>query len=232
MSFGMNGIFFLKIILFYIFCILTIKTKHQVSVFIWAISLSAAYFGASEGVKYIITGGGHKVEGIPGSRLSDRNELALALNMTLPLLVFLITYTKGKWLKLALSGAVLFNVIAIIGSYSRGGLLGLLVVAGYFFLQSKRKLVVSIFLIVGVAISSTVVSDKWLNRMDTIETMDEDKSFLGRVMAWKQATLMAVDNPMFGGGFKAGQNQSLWVLYESDFSKLDFIVDTRRGLFC
>jgi probable O-glycosylation ligase (exosortase A-associated) len=219
------GIFF-KIIIFYLLCILLIKTKHQVNVFLWAICLSAAYFGAAEGLKFIVTGGGHTIAGIPGSRLSDRNELALALNMTLPLLVFLLSYTKSKWLKVALIGAISFNIIAIIGSYSRGGLLGLIVVAGYFFLQSKRKVIVSIFLIISLAISSVVVSDKWLNRMDSIETMDKDKSFLGRVMAWKQATLMAIDNPIFGAGFKAGQNQALWVLYEADFYKLDFIVDT------
>jgi probable O-glycosylation ligase (exosortase A-associated) len=218
---------FLKIIIFYLLCILVIKTKHHVNVFIWAVCLSAAYFGAAEGLKYIVTGGGHTVAGIPGSRLSDRNELALALNMTLPLLVFLVSKTQSKWLKLALIGAIAFNVVAIIGSYSRGGLLGLIVIAGYFFLQSKRKILVSFFLIISIGVSSVVVSDKWLNRMETIETMDTDKSFLGRVLAWKQATLMAIDNPIFGAGFKAGQNQGLWLLYEPEFYKLDFIVDTQ-----
>ena len=217
---------FLKIIVFYIFCILSIKTKHHVNIFIWAITLSAAYFGAAEGLKYLVTAGGHTIEGIPGSRLRDRNELALALNMTLPLVVFLLTQSKSKWLKLVLMGAVVFNVIAIIGSYSRGGLLALIVVSGYFFLQSKRKLLVSIFLVIGVAIGSSFVSDEWTGRMDTIETMDQDNSFLGRVVAWKQAVLMAADNPIFGAGFKAGQNQSLWLLYETEFHYLDFIVDT------
>lgn len=100
--------FFSKIIIFYIFCILTMKTKHHINVFLWAIVLSAAYFGAAEGLKYIVTGGGHVVEGISGSRLSDRNELALAVNMTLPLIIFLLSHTKSKWLKIALMGAVFF----------------------------------------------------------------------------------------------------------------------------
>ncbi|MEI6893695.1 MAG: putative O-glycosylation ligase, exosortase A system-associated [Colwellia sp.] len=217
---------FFKIIIFYVFCILTLKTKHQVNVFIWAITLSAAFFGAGEGLKYIVTGGGHVVEGIRGSRLSDRNELALALNMTIPLIIFLISKVNARWLKLALSGTLILNIVTIIGSSSRGGLLSLLVIGGYFFLQSKRKLLVSILFIGGVVLTSTLVSDKWINRMDTINTMGQDRSFLGRVVAWKQATLMAIDNPIFGGGFKAGQNQALWFLYEPDFSTLDFIVDT------
>lgn len=217
---------FFKIIVFYLFCILTIKTKHHINVFIWAITLSAAYFGAAEGLKYIVTAGGHTIEGIPGSRLRDRNELALAVNMTLPLIIFLLTQTKHKWLKLALTGAVVFNVVAIIGSFSRGGLLSLLVIGGYFFLQSKRKLLVSIVLIFSVAIGSVFVSDKWTNRMDTINTMEQDHSFLGRVAAWKQAVLMAADHPILGGGFKAGQNPSVWYLYEDNFYQLNFIIDT------
>ncbi|MBU2894684.1 putative O-glycosylation ligase, exosortase A system-associated [Colwellia sp. D2M02] len=217
---------FLKIIIFYFLCIFVIKTKHHINVFLWAICLSAAYFGAAEGLKYIVTAGGHTVAGIPGSRLEDRNELALALNMTIPLIMFLLSQTKSKWLRLALMGAVAFNIVAILGSYSRGGTLALIVVGGYFFLQSKRKLLVSIFLVVAVGVSSAFVSDEWTGRMNTIETMDQDTSFLGRAMAWKQATLMALDNPIFGAGFKAGQNQGLWMLYEPDFYKLNFIVDT------
>ncbi|GAA0818080.1 putative O-glycosylation ligase, exosortase A system-associated [Colwellia asteriadis] len=217
---------FLKIIIFYFLCIFVIKTKHHINVFLWAICLSAAYFGAAEGLKYIVTAGGHTVAGIPGSRLEDRNELALALNMTIPLIVFLLSQTKSKWLRLALMGAVAFNIVAILGSYSRGGTLALIVVGGYFFLQSKRKILVSLFLVVAVGVSSAFVSDEWTGRMNTIETMDQDTSFLGRVMAWKQATLMALDNPIFGAGFKAGQNQALWMLYEPDFYKLNFIVDT------
>ena len=207
-------------------CILTIKTKHHINIFIWAITLSAAYFGAAEGLKYIVTAGGHTVAGIPGSRLGDRNELALAVNMTLPLIVFLLSQTNSKWLKIALIGAVAFNIVAIIGSFSRGGLLGLIVIGGYFFLQSKRKLIVSIFLIFSVVISSAFVSDEWTNRMDTINTMEEDASFLGRVAAWKQSVLMAVDHPVFGGGFKAGQNPAVWYLYEDNFHQLNFIIDT------
>ena len=217
---------FLKIIVFYVFCILTIKTKHHVNVFIWAITLSAAFFGAGEGLKYAVTGGGHVVEGIPGSRLQDRNELALALNMTIPLIIFLMSYVKSKWLKLVLTGALILNIATVLGSFSRGGLLGLIVIGGYFFLQSKRKILVSIIFLVGFSVASSMVSDKWTNRMDTINTMDKDMSFLGRAMAWKQATLMAIDNPVFGGGFKAGQNQALWLMYEPEFSSLDFIVDT------
>lgn len=217
---------FLKIIVFYVFCILTLKTKHHINIFLWAIALSAAYFGAAEGLKYTVTGGGHVIEGVVGSRLQDRNELALALNMSIPIIIFLLSQTKSKWLKLALIGAMIFNVIAILGSFSRGGTLGLIIIGGYFFWQSKRKILVSLLIVISIGVASTIVSDEWTNRMDTVGEMETDKSFLGRVLAWKQATLMAIDNPILGAGFKGGQNQGLWLLYEPEFYRLNFIVDT------
>jgi len=217
---------FVKIIIFYFICTITLKTKHHIYIFLWAIVLSAAFYGAGEGLKYIVSGGRHILKGISGSRLSDRNELALALNIVLPLLVFILSNTKHKLLKAGLTVAVVLNIVAIIGSFSRGGVLGLIVVAGYFFLKSKRKLLL-VCLFSTVTLSATnFIPDKWFTRMETINEMGEDNSFLGRISAWKQATLMAVDNPIFGAGFKAGQNHVLWKMYEPEFDKLDFIVDT------
>ncbi len=218
---------FMKIVVFYGVCILTLKTKHHINIFLWAIALSASYFGATEGVKYILSGGGHVLQGISGSRLSDRNELALAINMTIPILIFLLGQTKHSILRLGLLGAIIFCIVAVVGSFSRGGLLGLLVVGVYFFIKSKKKILVSVLLTITLAAAVNFVPDKWFNRMDTIQEMDTDGSFLGRIVAWKQAVLMASDNPVFGAGFKAGQNQVLWKIYEADFYKLDFIIDTR-----
>lgn len=176
---------FMKIIVFYIFCILALKTKHHVLVFIWAIALSASYFGAGEGVKYVLSAGGHILKGIEGSRLEDRNELALAINMTIPLLIFLLGQTKNKILRLGLLGAIAFSIIAIVGSFSRGGLLGLIVVGGYFFLQSQRKLLVVILLVFATAGTVALAPASWFERMDSIDQMTEDDSFLGRIAAWK-----------------------------------------------
>jgi len=222
---------FFKIVLFYFICTFTLNTEHRINVFIWMILFSAAYFGASEGLKYLATFGGHKIEGIFGSRLKDRNELALSLNMILPLVVYLLAITKHKFLRLALVATVCFCIVAILGSYSRGGLLGLLVVAGYFYWVSKRKVLLTILIVIAGSLALSFMSDRWTDRMDTIGTMNEDTSFIGRVQAWKQAVLMANDNPFFGGGFKAGQNQQLWKQYEPEFSKFDHIIDTSGKSF-
>ena len=216
---------FLKITLLYIFATLVLRTQLHINVFIWALALSVGFYGCLEGLKYISSGGAHRIAGLGGHVLSDRNDLALAFNMMLPLLVYLISISKYKWVKLGLMCAVVLNVVAIIGTYSRGGTLALIIVGGYFWLQSKRKVMYALLISVSLLVASNYVPSSWTNRMDTMETAQVDSSFLGRVLAWKHAILMANDNPILGGGFKAGQTGYLWWSYDAAGSFND-IVDT------
>lgn len=216
---------FLKITLLYIFATLVLRTQLHINVFIWALALSVGFYGCLEGLKYISSGGAHRISGLGGHVLSDRNELALAFNMMLPLLVYLISISKHKWVKLGLMCAVVLNVVAIIGTYSRGGTLALIIVGGYFWLQSNRKVMYALLISVSLLVASNYVPSSWTNRMDTMETAQVDSSFLGRVLAWKHAILMANDNPILGGGFKAGQTGYLWWSYDAAGSFND-IVDT------
>ena len=216
---------FLKITLLYIFSILVLRNQLHINVFIWALALSVGFYGCLEGLKYIASGGGHRIAGLSGHVLSDRNELALAFNMMLPLLVYLMHINKTKWIKLGLMCAVVLNVVAIIGTYSRGGTVALLVVGGYFWWQSKRKVLYAVLLSFSLVIASNYIPSSWTNRMDTLETAQEDSSFLGRVLAWKHAVLMANDNPFTGGGFKAGQTSYIWWSYDAAGS-FNELVDT------
>jgi probable O-glycosylation ligase (exosortase A-associated) len=56
--------------------------------------------------------------------------------------------------------------------------------------------------------------EKWNERMSTIQTAEADKSFMGRVTAWKVSSAIAVDNPVFGGGFRALQSHPVWNRYK------------------
>jgi probable O-glycosylation ligase (exosortase A-associated) len=66
--------------------------------------------------------------------------------------------------------------------------------------------------------------ESWHQRMASIEHAGDDASFLGRVMAWKGAILIALDN-FTGGGFKAGQTNYVWFLYDPQYS-LNWLIDT------
>ena len=216
---------FLKITLLFIFAILVLKTMLHVNVFIWALVLSVGFYGCLEGLKYIASGGGHRIAGVGSHVLSDRNELALAFNMLLPLMVYLIGVSKNTWIKIGLTCAIVLNIVAIVGTYSRGGFVALVIVGGYFWLQSKQKILYSLLIIVALGIGSNYAPSSWTNRMDTIETAQKDSSFLGRVLAWKHSILMANDNIVTGGGFKAGQTSYVWWSYDAAGS-FNNIVDT------
>ena len=44
----------------------------------------------------------------------------------------------------------------------------------------------------------------------------QDGSFIGRLWAWKISTLIALDNPITGGGFKSVTDPVLWQIYASE----------------
>ncbi|OKY26714.1 putative O-glycosylation ligase, exosortase A system-associated [Thalassotalea sp. PP2-459] len=216
---------FLKITLLFYFCILVIKKELHINVMIWALMLSIGFYGALEGLKYISSGGGHRIHGFIGHVLGDRNELALAFNMLLPLMFYLVKISKSKLFKFGINCVIVLCVVAIIGTHSRGGLLALIVVGGYFWWQSNRKVLYALLLTVSLGLGSKYIPDDWMNRMNTIETATEDNSFLGRVLAWKTAVLIANDNFITGGGFKSGQYSIVWDGYEG-YAYFNNIVDT------
>jgi probable O-glycosylation ligase (exosortase A-associated) len=45
--------------------------------------------------------------------------------------------------------------------------------------------------------------DSWTNRMETIQTYEQDGSAMGRISAWKFAWHLALNRPIVGGGFEA-----------------------------
>ena len=216
---------FLKITLLYFFTVAVLRSKLHVDLIIWALALSIGFYGCLEGIKYLASGGGHRIAGLSGHVLGDRNELALAFNMMLPLLAYLSGITKNKWIKLALAGAVVLNIIAILGTYSRGGLIALFIVGGYFWWQSKRRFLYAFLAILVLSVSVEFLPSSWHERMDTIENADKDLSFLGRVLAWKHAVLVANDNIITGGGFKASQVSYIWRSYDAA-GNFNFIIET------
>ena len=65
------------------------RTREQLRQLIWVIVLSVAYFGAKGGLWVLMTGGGNRVYGPPGSYIEDNNYLAMALVMLIPIIRFL-----------------------------------------------------------------------------------------------------------------------------------------------
>lgn len=213
-----------KIMVLFLFILLVMKSKLHIDFFLWSLILSIGFFAGLEGLKYIASGGGHRIEGMSGHVIGDRNDLALALAMLLPICFYILSEYGGKHpaLKLGLTGLISLIIISIIGTNSRGGLVAMLSVGTYIFLKSERRLLFA-FLILGFAVILVgFIPEQWYARMSTIGTASADSSFMGRVVAWKLSFILAMQHPFVGGGFKALEHFPVWTALSQDFFQYPF----------
>jgi len=214
---------FMKIFLLFLFVTLIVEKRLHIDTLCWAIVLSVGFHSTVEALKFINSGGGHNVRGPIASLLTDRNHFSVAVAMMLPIAAYLVAQAKKMQFKVVLIGVIFLGVLAIIGTSSRGGFVGLAILGIVWGLRTKRKFLnITLMIIIAGSALSLAPSD-WRARMSTIESAGEDSSFMGRVVSWKQSTLIALDNPFTGGGFYAVQDWEVWQHYAIEFHKLDFI---------
>lgn len=211
---------FAKVIALFVFILLILEKKLHVDFFLWCVVLSVGFYADLEALKYILSGGGHKIAGLSGHVLGDRNELSVAFVMTLPICYYLLGEygQRSRVLWLGLLGTMALLVIGVIGTQSRGGFIALAGFGAYLFMKSERKVPLAILGALLVAGLSFLVSEEWTTRMSGItEAGDEDASFLGRLVSWKMSFMLAVQNPFFGGGFKSLEYFPVWAELSRDF---------------
>lgn len=210
---------FSKVILLFIFVMLIIEKKVHVDFVLWCIVLSVGFYGTLEGIKYVATAGSHQIDGFHGHVLGDRNELAVAFVMTLPICFYLLEEygASSRLFKIGLIGVISMLVISVIGTQSRGGFISLSMLGAYLFLKSERKILIGIFICLLGLVVAQLATTEWLDRINTIETANEDASFMGRVVAWKLSFILAMQHPIFGGGFKGLEYFPVWQELSASF---------------
>jgi probable O-glycosylation ligase (exosortase A-associated) len=210
---------FSKVVMLFVMVLLVVESKLHVDFLLWCVVLSVGFYADLEGLKYVASGGGHNIVGMPTHVLADRNELAVAFVMTLPICFYLLGEygARSKILQLALLGTIALLVISVIGTMSRGGFIALTVLGGYLYMKSDRKVLLTILIVALVIGASYVVSSDWSARINTIKSAEHDDSFMGRVVAWKLSFIMAVHHPFFGGGFKALEYFPVWKELSKEF---------------
>jgi probable O-glycosylation ligase (exosortase A-associated) len=215
---------FIKVILLFTFIVLIVQTKLHIDFFLWCLVLSIGFYAGLEGLKFAASGGGHQIAGLPGHILGDRNDLALAFVMMLPICVYLLNEfgKESRIVKLGLIGTIVFMVISVVGTQSRGGMIALLALVLYLFAKSNRKLPIAIAIMIVVGLASVLVTEQWIERMDTISEAGKDASFMGRVVAWKLSLILALEHPLFGGGFKTLEYFPIWQHLSEQFHTLPF----------
>lgn len=205
----------MKIHVFLALNLLVMKDRFRIHWLIWAIVVSFGFFGIKGGIFTLLTGGHHRVEGPQWSFIEDNNHLAVALNMSLPLMRYLQLQTERRVVRIGLGIAMALTMLSIIASYSRAGFLALGAVLLLLWWKSRRKV------LFGTGLAATAIAilmfmpGEWTQRMNTIKTYHADGSAQGRLNAWHFAVRLAQDRPIVGGGFRTF-TKSLFRVYAPD----------------
>ncbi|MDO9227730.1 MAG: putative O-glycosylation ligase, exosortase A system-associated [Pseudomonadota bacterium] len=189
-----------KVLLMTFVTLMVITNRERLNGLIWVICISLGFYGIKGGLFTISKGGVHRVQGPDGTFFGGNNEMALVLAMTIPLLAYLRLQEKRRWLQLGLGAAMMLSAIAAIGSQSRGGLLGLVAMGTFLWLKSRNKFMTALMILSSVLIIGSIMPQAWYDRMNSIQTYEQDDSSLGRINAWWTAFHVAKGS-ITGGGF-------------------------------
>lgn len=193
---------YVKIIGIAVFTTALVRTKDHLRMLTWVIAMSFAFYGAKNGIAGIVTLGGAKILRGPGGMLEDNNDFALAIVMSLPLLVHLSTSERNKVLSKGVILIVPLSIITVILTNSRGGFLSMCVSIMIMVWRSRNR-VMGLSIAGCLAVSAVLmVPDDYVERLETIKNYEEDGSAMGRLMAWKVAGRMIQSHPWFGVGFQ------------------------------
>ena len=212
---------FWKIVVFFFLVLAFVDSPNRFHALVIATCLGIDFDACGGGLKFFASGGSYHSVGSPS--WGDNNHEALIMLMGIPLLTYVRAVSTEKLMRLATSVGIVLSVFGVVATQSRGGLIGLMICAGFGVLRSRHKVGFGIVVAVLAMITLYVAGAHYTKRMDTISSADQDDSFMGRVVAWKISTLIAMDNPMTGGGIHSVTAPSVYDYYARDFDKLSFI---------
>ena len=221
-----NAVYFEFFVKGMVFCLVMpffIRQRLHMHAFLIVIVLGLGLHGVLNGLKVLASAGGHNVLGPAGTMLDDRNHLSTALALALPLFYYLFQQSRHRLIRWAFLGGFVVVALAIAGSGSRGGFIALSVVSTWLVVTSRKRWSALALVIILALLFVNLAPEQWFSRLSTIEEAGADESFMGRVIAWKISSAMALSNPVFGGGFHAVQLQGIWDQFKAAPSLLGFL---------
>jgi probable O-glycosylation ligase (exosortase A-associated) len=175
----------IKAVIFFWLIGTLVTTRSRLEQFTWVLVLCSIPLAATALANYwsgvFITHATSSVQRIAGyvggaGLAGNPNDLALMLNLLLPLTGALLVISKQPWLRLVALGALILSVAAVIATFSRAGFITLAVISLTAFVAMVRRgalgaAVLVIFLALG---SFVVIPDQYFRRLSTITNIDAD----------------------------------------------------------
>jgi probable O-glycosylation ligase (exosortase A-associated) len=179
-----------------------LTTRERTEKLIVVCVLSIAFWGAKGGLgSLLMTGGASRVLGPADTMIGDNNDLGVALTMILPLMFYIRDRYRHPALKWPMLGLIGLTFIGDLLTYSRGALVALLAMGCMLWWRSRQKVRMAAIIIIAAIGVWNLAPSWWFERMDTIQTYQQDASAESRLGMWKRVWFFALDHPIAGGGF-------------------------------
>ena len=196
------------------------QDRRKFRLLLLVIAGSIGFYGFKGGIFAMMTGGQWMVLGPRGTFFEANTEVALVLNMSLPLTFYLAKEEERRWLRNLLRAVFVLTIIAVPFTYSRGGVVGLAVVLGVMFIRDRARYVLIPLALAGLVAFSTFAPQQFFDRIDTLRNYEEDRSANLRFMTWRMGYEIAKDRPVFGGGFHVFRFRSTYDIYLPEYPSI------------
>jgi len=200
-----GGYFVLKLMLFYIMLVGSVKTKEDIHKLIWTFVLMTAWTAYEPVFNYVR---GEVREHVYGAVAFGRfgaaaGHVALSntLNQALPITMFWALSEKAKYKRFILLGCALLMVVGVVFSKSRGGFLGLITaLCGLASMsQKKGKSILIIMMVLLILIGGA--GQGYFEHMSTMQGgITGSRSMNDRYMGLLNGISMMLKRPLLGVG--------------------------------
>jgi putative inorganic carbon (HCO3(-)) transporter len=205
-----------KIILMAALTAMLLTDRSRIRGLFLVIAASIGFYGLKGGVFSIRTGGEYMVWGPGDSILGANNNFGLALNMALPFFWYLSKNCKSGMARWLLRATFFLSILAVMFTYSRASVLGLVFVLTAMVAKSKRILLLFGAILIAGMLVYPMLPDRWINRQETMASFEQDDSAMSRIDNWKFCWKLALDRPLIGGGFDYNSRET-FAKYAPDF---------------
>lgn len=196
-----------KIQLFTFVTMILINDREKIDALVKIMAVSIGVYGVKGGIFTVLTGGAYAVYGPNGTFIGGNNEIGLAMIMTIPLMRYVQLTDERQWVKNLAAVGIFLTTIAILGTRSRGALVGSVIMFSILFAKNLKKLGFVLAFGAFFLVAIQFMPQDWQARMGTISSSTSeataDDSVRGRFNAWGFAFNMAKDNLVTGGGFES-----------------------------
>ena len=199
-----------KALLFTAFLPFVFRSRVQIEACLLVFMAGSAAHLIPWGLKTFVTGGGYNqalgLLGVNEFVLAESSSVAGVAASFVPLLLWFRTHSllvpSQRVRTVGVAGMIAILLSATIGTFARTGVIALGILGGAMFVYSKRKVLFIIGAFCAVALLSTVASNQWEQRIDTISDYQSESSALVRLLVWKWTMGLVQTHPL-GGGFRA-----------------------------